>query len=348
MKILYLYAEIMGYNIPVLNILSKKYYSEVTVVSWKKKISSYKIDFALESINFHFKEDFEKDSLKSFCISFNPDIVVVSGWMDKDYLKICKLLKKISNTIIVAASDTQWSNSFKHNLATCIAPFYHRKMIDFLWVSGAWQYEYARRLGFSNQKIIFNCYSANIDIFNKNMININQNRTLLFLGRFEKVKGIDLLLKSFIQFKEETNSTLKLKFIGGGVELDLVNTFKSDDIIVKDFIQPNQLVYELNDVTGFILPSINEPWGLVIHEMASAGLPLLLTDICGANTMFAINNYNALLFKPNSKEALLNVLKKYDNLSNEQILEMGQNSKFLSNRITPEISAASLMSIINT
>lgn len=59
MKILYLYAEIMGYNIPVLNILSEKYKADVTVVSWKKKLTSYKIETSNNRINFHFKEDFK-------------------------------------------------------------------------------------------------------------------------------------------------------------------------------------------------------------------------------------------------------------------------------------------------
>lgn len=337
----------MGYNIPILNILSKKYKAEVTVVSWKKKLTSYKIDFAEENINFRFKEDFEKEALKSFCTSFNPDLVVVSGWMDKDYLKICKLLKKSRNTKIVAASDTQWSNSLRHRVASYISPFYHKKKFDFLWVSGPWQYEYARRLGFTNQKIIFNCYSANVDILKKNQIVIKDKKTLLFLGRFDKIKGIDLLLNTFIKFKQETNSTLKLKLIGGGVELDFVKSFESQDVIVKGFVQPDKLIHELEDVTGFILPSIYEPWGLVIHEMASAGLPLLVTNICGANTNFAINNYNALVFEPNSENALYKVLKSYDSLSNHQIEQMGSNSKQLSYRITPEISAASLMSVID-
>lgn len=347
MKILYLYAEIMGYNIPIINILSEKYHADVTVISWKKKLTSYKIDNAEEKINFHFKEDIGKERLKSFCLDFNPDLVVVSGWMDKDYLEICKVFKKNNKTKIVAASDTQWSNSWKHKLASLIAPFYHKKMFDFLWVSGSWQYEYARRLGFANQNIIFNCLSANIDLLKNNRININNKRTLLFLGRFDKIKGIDLLLNTFRRFKQETNSNLKLKLIGGGVELDFVKSFESEDVIVKNFVQPSELIYELEDVTGFILPSIYEPWGLVIHEMASAGLPLLLTNICGANTMFAINDYNAFLFEPNSNEAIYKVLKTYDSLSNEQIVQMGNNSKQLSMRVTPEISAASLMSVMN-
>ena len=346
MKILYLYAEIMGYNIPVLNILSKKYKAEITVVSWKKKLTSYKIDFAEENINFHFKEDFEKFQLISFCQNFSPDLIVVSGWMDKDYLEICRIFKKNKTAVIVAASDTQWSNSLRHIIATFISPFYHKKRFDFLWVSGSWQYEYARRLGFSNQKIIFNCYSANVDILKSNQITFQENRTLLFLGRFDKVKGIDLLLNTFKKFKQETNSTLKLKLIGGGVELDFVKSFESVDVIVKEFLQPDELIHELDDVTGFILPSIYEPWGLVIHEMASAGLPLLVTNICGANTMFAIHNHNALVFEPNSNEAIYKALKTFDNLSNEQIVKMGDYSKQLSMRVTPELSATSLLSVL--
>lgn len=283
----------------------------------------------------------------SFCLDIGPELVVVSGWMDQDYLKICKTLKKNSKTKIVAASDTQWSNSLRHNLASYISPFYHKKVFDFLWVSGPWQYEYARKLNFSNQNIIFNCYSANIHLFEKNKMNLKGNRMLLFLGRFDKVKGIDLLLSAFEKFKQESNSNLKLKLIGNGTELGLVKSYESDDVIVKDFVQPNNLIQELSEVSGFVLPSIYEPWGLVIHEMASAGLPLLVSSICGATTMFAINNYNALIFEPNSKEGIYNILKTYDNLSDEEIVQMGIKSKELSMRITPDISAASLISVMN-
>jgi len=31
----------------------------------------------------------------------------------------------------------------------------------------------------------------------------------------------------------------------------------------------------------FILPSRYEPWALVIHEAACAGLPIICTNVCG-------------------------------------------------------------------
>lgn len=337
----------MGYNIPVLNLLSDHYNAEVIVVSWRKRLREYVIEGS-ENIKFHFKETFSKKELENFVMEINPTLVVVVGWMDKDYLKICKKLKREKKSIIVAGSDTPWSYSFRHWIATLIAPFFHKRIFDYLWVSGPWQYEYGRRLGFSNDKIIFNWYSANIEMMKNNVMHFNmKERSLLFLGRFDKVKGIDLLLNAFSEYKNETKSKLKLKLIGGGAEWQFVKTFESESIKIKDFVQPKFLIEELNDIQGFILPSIQEPWGLVIQEMAAAGLPLLTSNICGANSFFALNNFNAFIFKAGSKEEIKKVLNKFDSLSSEQLNLMGVRSRQLSERITPEISAASLMSVFN-
>lgn len=335
----------MGYNIPVLNCLIENYNSDIKIISWKKKITAYEIEES-SNISFLYKEDYSIKELENIVLEYNADCIVVSGWMDKDYLKICKKVKKFTNTIIVGAMDTQWNNSFRHILATLISPLYHKLFFDYLWVSGSWQYEYARRLGFPNEKIIFNCYSADNALFGKNEMKINRSdKKLLFLGRFDKVKGIELLLNSFVKYKKETKSPLKLKLIGGGVELGFVKSYQSEDIEVKEFVQPKELLNELKDIQGFILPSVFEPWGLVIHEMANAGLPILSSKVCGANTMFVINNFNGFVFEENNESEIYRVLKQFDGLSNEELIEMGKMSKVLGKRITPKISAASLMSI---
>lgn len=344
MKLLYLYSEIMGYNVPIINILAENYCSEINVISWKKKISNYQIEKS-EKVNYFYKEDFNKIELVNFVNKFSPNLVVVSGWMDKEYLEICKDLKNKGVTI-VGAMDTQWKNTIRQKIATIIAPFYHKKYFDYLWVSGIYQFEYAKRLGFSNEKIIFNCYSANTNLLENHKMEINDNlKTLLFIGRFDKVKGIDILLNVFTNYINETQSKLKLKLIGGGLEMDLVKKYESESIIVKEFVQPEFLIEEVKDIQGFILPSISEPWGVVIHEMAAAGLPLLVSDVCGANSVFAIHNYNSFIFKANDKIELRNAIEKFDSTSNSELIKMGKRSKVLSKKINPEISAASLMSI---
>ena len=57
MKLLYLYSEIMGYNVPIIRILAENYCSEINVIKKKKKISNYQIE-KLEKVNFFYKEDF--------------------------------------------------------------------------------------------------------------------------------------------------------------------------------------------------------------------------------------------------------------------------------------------------
>lgn len=344
-KILYLYSEIMGYNIPVLDLFEEKYNAELLVINWKKKLSDYKIE-QNKNITYLYKEDFSYNELENMSLDFEPDIVVVSGWMDKDYIKIARKLKS-RNIKIVGAIDAQWTNSIKQNIASLIAPFYHKKIFDYLWVSGAWQYEYARKLGYSKQNILFNCYSADVKLIQKQNFNYDTtDRKLLFVGRFDKVKGVDLLIESFLEYKKKKKTDLKLKLIGGGPEFERLIKYQSDSIEIKNFVQPEELFKEIQGVQGFVLPSNYEPWGVVIHEMALAGLPLIVTNVCGANNMFAINNYNSILIKPNCKSDLIQAISKFDNMTNDELLLMSERSKELGNRITPEISAASLLSIL--
>jgi hypothetical protein len=63
--------------------------------------------------------------------------------------------------------------------------------------------------------------------------------------------------------------------------------------------------------------------------------------------MFLINNYNGFVFKSNSTFDLTNKMLNFINLSNTEMEEMSSNSSHLANRITPEISAASFISIFN-
>jgi glycosyltransferase involved in cell wall biosynthesis len=95
------------------------------------------------------------------------------------------------------------------------------------------------------------------------------------------------------------------------------------------------------------VPSRKEPWGLVLHEFSAAGLPIICSDECGAAPLFIVPNYNGYMFKALDIEDLVNQMLKIINMSDDQLVRMSQKSHFLGQRITPEISAASFMSIID-
>lgn len=84
---------------------------------------------------------------------------------------------------------------------------------------------------------------------------------------------------------------------------------------MKDFIQPENLYKEIANTRCFILPGINEAWGVVIHEFAIAELPIICPGICGANT---------------------------DDVT---LYKMSKNSHDISQKISPKTAAANLISL---
>jgi glycosyltransferase involved in cell wall biosynthesis len=164
----------------------------------------------------------------------------------------------------------------------------------------------------------------------------------LFVGRLEPVKGIDLLLKAWDSIEDKKDWDLTL--IGNG---SLKEQFeKLHGVIVKDFMQPDDLVNEISNYGCFLLPSRYEPYGVVLHEFAAAGMPLIASDCCGAAPIFVRTGYNGYQFKSGNALDLASKMKLLVNASDQELEVMGKRSIERSTIITAQTSAASLMSVL--
>lgn len=339
----------MGYQVSTIRTLVSCYSANIVVVSWDDdKFYPYKIP-DIKEVTFYKKSEFNYRRLRELINSFEPDIIVASGWIVNDYNKACGFAKK-KGIKIVAASDTQWKSTLRQKIGVSVSKFYHRKYFDYLWVAGVQQFEYARRLRFPNNKIIYNCYSADLPIFIKSYeLSFNKKKlkfpkTLLFAGRFSEEKGINQLIGIYNELKKE-GFNWKLTLVGvGPLALKNVN---NKQIEVMDYVQPDEFSSIIENSGVFILPGTNyEPWGLVVHEFAAAGMPIICSDKCGAATEFVINGFNGYVFNSEQKDALKQTLQNLQDLDSSELLKMGYNSHKLSRKITPETAAANLMSIL--
>ena len=64
-----------------------------------------------------------------------------------------------------------------------------------------------------------------------------------------------------------------------------------------------------NDV--LILPSLIEPWGLVVEEALYFGLPVLVSDRCGSSELIK-NGINGFTFDPANKNSLMQIIRNFD------------------------------------
>ena len=87
----------------------------------------------------------------------------------------------------------------------------------------------------------------------------------------------------------------------------------------KGFIQPKYLNDLLLNSSALILPSRYEPWGVIVHEAAVAGLPIIISDACGSSDHLVKDGYNGYIFSSGDYISLAYKMRLLSNQSDEEI-----------------------------
>lgn len=352
MKILYLYTEIMGYNLPILERLVSHYDATVEVIRWNQNKLTPFVPTPIPGVTYYDRTSFNEVQLLKFAIELKPDLVYISGWQDRGYLPVVAKLKA-QGSVIVTGMDSQWTGTFRQQI---VAKWIHwlkkDRCFTYAWVPGPLQYEFARRIGFKKTEILCNLLSGNSEVFAQAAEaqsldkHVEYPKRFLYVGRFASSKGIDILIEAYKLYKLKYRGEWTLTCVGNG---PLDNELASQpDIQVEPFSSQEELVQQARHSGAFILPSRYEPWGVVVHEFATAGLPLLLSEHVGARQQFLIDGLNGYTFYKDSVQDLAKKMHLLSSLNSEALLKMGQVSAMMAQRVTPEIAAASFVSALQT
>jgi glycosyltransferase involved in cell wall biosynthesis len=128
----------------------------------------------------------------------------------------------------------------------------------------------------------------------------------LFVGRFIERKGIDVLLAAFRRvgggelwlagdgplrsvLEGEAKGDPRIRFLGYADELSLPDLYRQADALV--------------------VPSLFEPWGLVVHEGLAYGLPVIATDQVAAADDLIDSGVNGYVVPAGSDEALASAMR---------------------------------------
>jgi glycosyltransferase involved in cell wall biosynthesis len=109
------------------------------------------------------------------------------------------------------------------------------------------------------------------------------------------------------------------------------------------FVQPADLPGELAGAGCFVLASRFEPWGVVLHEAASAGVPLICTDACGAAELALEDGRNGALVPAGDARGLARAMARIASLPEEGWRGMSRHGHGLSRRLTPPLWANGLL-----
>lgn len=339
----------MPYNLAWFRILIEQYKAKVVVVHWDtQKLTPY-VPPPIDGVVYYVRSGLNTAAMLKLSEALNPDLIYVSGRMDKAYLNIAQKWKN-KDIPVVSGLDTPWQSTWRQWFACWSSGFFFKHYFSHIWVPGFYQYEYARRLGYLSSNILSNLCSADTQLFlvaseSLSIQNgINYPHRILFIGRLSQDKGVDMLTQAFIELKKTFPNDWILTLVGEGPLREYLP--QHPDIECLEFMNQVDLAVLTQQSGLFCLPSHRERWGVVVHEAAAAGLPLLLADNCGAGTEFLIDGYNGYSFKPGNCQDLIDKLLKTISLPLDKLLTMRKNSRNLAQKISPETSVANLMSAL--
>lgn len=342
--VLILYTELMPYNVVVIKELVKKGCRVHVVLQDTNKKTPY-LPPLLDGVTYYNRSaivDF--DYLYSLVKKLNPDLIWTAGWIDPLYNKVAGMVREKLSIPVVASSDTQWRGG-KQWLNVLTSCFRHRKWFSHMFVAGEWQVKYARKLGFRPDQILMHNLSADVELFSRIDLDsraVDYPKRLLYIGRFAQEKGLLDLLKAWKSISDRKGWQLTL--IGNGPEKEKLTGYP--DVEILDFMDQKDLLKVMENSGTFILPSVFEPWALVIHEAACAGLPILASNCCGAVASFLREEENGYLFIPGNIPSIRSSIEKLLMLPKDHLLQMGKNSRKQGMQITPKRVADTLLSVL--
>ncbi len=332
-KIAILYSNLSGYSAACQRALKKYYQVELLVMYWPVASEA---PFSDEIFG-HIDHPYDRSKLSTPEIiktlkDFAPQALLISGWMDKGYLKAAKAMKE-EGVPVVAGSDTQWTGSFRQQVAVRISQWYLHPSIDILWATGERQRQFANKLGYPTKNCWSGFYSCDWEKFAYAKAEKRQ-KAFLYVGRYLERKGLDTLIEAYKAYRKTVQSPWELWLIGKG---PLAERIKGEEGI-KDigFVQPHLVPQYYKKVACFIFPSVYEPWGVALHEAAAAGLPLIASDAVGAAVHLLREGHNGYLFQAKDTNELKKKLVKVANATPEEWQEMSQASFELSKQYTPK------------
>lgn len=232
---------------------------------------------------------------------FEYNELVIGGWDSIPLLITPYLSAKKKNSVVVESSYLESTlNGIKGFVKRM---FFHR--ISKAYASGKSQKTLIENITKKKIEIVI---TKGVGVFNfipqPKFIPKDKVVNFIYVGRLSPEKNLLFTIDAFRDCPD-----LKLNIVGYGPQEAELRENVPDNVNFLGGIDNDKLskIYQQNDV--FILPSISEPWGLVVEEALNNGLPLLLSNRVGCAEELLIEGVNGYSFKYDDKQSLLKAVR---------------------------------------
>ncbi len=338
MRVAILWTGLSGYINTCMQELGRRQGIEIMVchraASNEAPFEADQFQWLKNRVTWHSKPD--EELLRKKLTEFSPDVLIFTGWFIPAY---CRMAREFAGKCLrVMTMDNCWQATLKQWAGVLSAPRIILPLADAVWVPGERQAVFARKMGFEQVRILRGLYAGDQQRLGKtHLARVATKRPVphcfIFVGRFVAVKGLKTLVTAYRKYRATQSQPWPLVCCGTGPLVNLLE--RQDGICVEGFVQPEQLP-EVFATTGcLVLPSSFEPWAVVVHEAASAGLLVLASEKVGAAVHLVQPGYNGFICSTGDAEELAEQMARISAMSDERLDHMSHASYGLSQQFSP-------------
>ena len=274
--------------------------------------------------------------------AFGPDAVVMTAWnFAKAYRAVMRSLP--DDVVRILVMDNLWRSAPRQWVGRAVSRWYIDPVADAAMVPSDRSEQYARMLGFGPADVIRGSLTADLALFaapERTAEELAGRRSFLYVGRLVDHTGADLLAEAWRRYRESASDPWDLHVVGIGPLEPLLRDL--DGVVMHGFVAPEGVAALMRQVSAYVLPSHIEPYGVVVHEAAAAGLPVLCSDFAGVAAGFVQDGSNGWIVPAGDVEAWVDGLQRLAACPPERLASMSAVSRALSTRISPQVWARNL------
>lgn len=295
---------------------------------------------------------------------FRPNVVLAPGWATKPAIAL--LQWAIANRIpaVIMSESTRWDvarsalkEALKREIVSCFGAGF---------VGGSPQKTYLASLGLPQSRIFLGYDAINNSHFAEGAAAARTDALRLrrelglpecfFLAsaRFIPIKNLIGLLHAFARFAgKRPNTEIGLVLLGDGplrteIEKTRAHLGLEDRVVLPGFRQYTELPAYYGLAEAFVHLSRIEPWGLVVNEAMSAGLPVVVSRECGCAEDLVRDGENGFVVSHDDLDGIAECFATLADCPLAARTEMGERSREIVADWSPERFASGVRAAAGT
>lgn len=228
------------------------------------------------------------------------DELILGGWDHPVLWTLAFCFPKRKNSFFI---ESCYLESFTTGLKGYIKKVFVSRLFR-VYASGKSQRKITDDLGFRGETII----TKGVGVFNyipqPAYTSKEKVQNFLYVGRFVEVKNLKFLISIFNELPQ-----YNLYLAGFGEQEEELRAMAMENVHFLGAIDNKELSSYYQKMDVFVLPSMSEPWGLVVEEALNNGIPVIVSDRVGCADEI-INDSNGIVFKFDEAQALKEAIAK--------------------------------------